>query len=183
MIEVDTLPSHRDLEHASLLAQRAGPGHQHTPSHHRADADQPHLDLYNRRRVRAGPSWGCCRKGFFGASRRLHPVRLPRCSSPVVGTPWILMHSQMGRCSAQRPTELGQAGIVRAWQLRLAHSSGAVVIISARRSKAARPCPAVFLPLMKKPDRGQAVSISGRNRLVQERQLYCMHAHARVGTP
>jgi len=88
-VEVDAFPTHRDLQHAVQLAQGAARGHQYAPPHHRADAKQPHLDLYDRVRVRRGRRKVLCRQRRLRLSRR--PERLLPHFPPVLSTPQILM--------------------------------------------------------------------------------------------
>jgi len=73
---VNAFPPHRDLDDTVKLTQRAGARHQHAPPHHRADSEQPDLDLHN-----LGPVGVRCRRdssndrsGWLRSSR--HPISL-----------------------------------------------------------------------------------------------------------
>jgi hypothetical protein len=50
--KVEAFPPHRDLDDAVQLAQRERRRHQHAPPYHRADPDQPDLDLKGRLGIR-----------------------------------------------------------------------------------------------------------------------------------
>ena len=90
--KVDAFPPHRDLDHAVQLAQREGRRHQHAPPYHRADPDQPDLDLKDRLGVRRRRrSAAVLHRGLLRPS--LHPVRLPTIPLSVPPTPEILMRS------------------------------------------------------------------------------------------
>jgi len=91
LVEVDAFRTHRGLEHAVQLAQGTGRGHQLAPSHHRADAKQPHLDLHNRVCVRRGRRKVLCRQRLLRPAR--HPDRLLPHLPLVLSTPQILMLS------------------------------------------------------------------------------------------
>src|SRR5208283_4393274 len=45
--EVDAFPAHRDLDHAMQLAKRNGRRHVHPAPYHRAEPQQPNLELHN----------------------------------------------------------------------------------------------------------------------------------------
>jgi len=47
LIKVNALPAHRDLDAAVQLLQRAGARHQQPPPYHRADPEQPQLELHD----------------------------------------------------------------------------------------------------------------------------------------
>ena len=97
LIEVDALPPHRDLDGAVQLAQGAGVRYQHPPPYHRADAEQPDLDLYNRFRIRQRQRRFTAGSGSLRGSR--HPVSLSPIAPPVASTPQILMLSLLKRQS------------------------------------------------------------------------------------
>src|SRR5208337_1963353 len=44
---VDAFPAHRDLDHAMQLAKRNGRRHVHPAPYHRAEPQQPNLELHN----------------------------------------------------------------------------------------------------------------------------------------
>src|SRR3954454_388158 len=68
LIKVDALPPDRDLDHTLHLTQRAGARHQHAPPHHRADPEQPNLDLHDLGRVGIGRG-----RGWFNVSVAADP--------------------------------------------------------------------------------------------------------------
>ena len=85
LIQVDALPPHRDLDHAVQLAQDAGVRHLQATPHHRANPEQPHLDLDDAGRVRAG-RFGTRDSGWFGLLRGSgHRASIPRAALPRRG--------------------------------------------------------------------------------------------------
>jgi hypothetical protein len=52
LIEVVTLPAHRDLDHAVQFTEHEGGRYQHAPPDHWTDAEQPYFDLHDRVGVR-----------------------------------------------------------------------------------------------------------------------------------
>src|SRR4051794_19072090 len=81
------LPPHRDLDHTVQLTQRAGARHQHAPPHHRANPEQPNLDLHDLGRVGIGRGRGWFNdwSGSLWGSR--HPASLSLIAPPRRGHP------------------------------------------------------------------------------------------------
>ncbi len=75
---VYALPTHRDLDHPVQLAQGAGVRHQQAAPHHRADPEQPHLDLDNADRVRDGRCGIGISAGFRLLRRSRHQPTISR---------------------------------------------------------------------------------------------------------
>ena len=92
-MEVDALPPHRDLDHTVQLVQSAGARHQQVPPHHRADPEQPNLDLHDLSHSGVGRG----RDSFNDRSGLLRGLRHSASLSPiaptVASTPQILMLS------------------------------------------------------------------------------------------
>ena len=89
---MDAFPPHRDLKHAMQLAQGAVCRHQHAPPHHRADAQQPDLDLHERVAIRGDQRGVLFLQDLLRAA--LHPARLPPAGLHSPGTPHIVMLSR-----------------------------------------------------------------------------------------
>src|SRR3954468_24627200 len=102
LIKVDALPPHRDLDHTVQLTQRAGARHQHAPPHHRADLEQPNLDLRDLGRVGIGRGRGSFndRSGSLRGSR--HPASLSSIALPRRGHPRHPDALQRGSISTTR---------------------------------------------------------------------------------
>jgi hypothetical protein len=86
LVKVDAFPAHRDLNDAVQLVQRELRRHQHAPPHHRADPDQPDLDLEGRPGARRGAAV-FCRGPLLRPS--LHPARLPPIPPARAGYPTL----------------------------------------------------------------------------------------------
>ncbi len=89
--KVEALPPHRDLDDAVQLAQRERRRHQHAPPYHRADPDQPDLDLEDCLGIRQRRAVTILRRELPRPS--LHAGRLPSIPPFVPTTPEILMLS------------------------------------------------------------------------------------------
>src|SRR5450755_3871426 len=91
IVEVDTVPTHGDLDHPMKLAERKPRRHQNTSPHHRTDTGQPDFDLQDRGGVRRGRQGVLFRNPGFRPS--LHPTRLEPAVPLVLGTPQKVMLS------------------------------------------------------------------------------------------
>ena len=96
LVEVDALPTHRDLEHPAQLAQSIARRHQNSSSHHRADAQQRHLRVRDRADIR-GDSTDFFRKDAAADAASVVP--------PVSDFPQILM---LPRSTGSAPSDDGR---------------------------------------------------------------------------
>ena len=87
LIKMDNFPPHRDLDCAMQLAQGASARHQHTAPYHRADPEQPDLNLHNLAPVGFGSRRGSFNDRAGRLRRSRHFTTLCSIEPPRRGHP------------------------------------------------------------------------------------------------